>query len=106
MNEQLPVWLLDIDGVVNALARGPVHDSWPPESWVQCVIRADMPRNGPMVLPIFAAQPVLDFITRAHHSGRVEVRWHSTWRTAAVTELAPALGLPTTIPISRPMASV
>lgn len=94
-----PVWLLDIDGVINALARGPVHGSWPPDAWVQRVIRADMPGHGPMVLPIYAARPVLDFIGYVFGSGSAEVRWHSTWRTAAVTELAPVLGLPP-IPIS------
>lgn len=93
------MWLLDIDGVVNALARGPVRGSWPAKAWVQTVIRADMPGHGPMVLPILAARPVLDFVTHVHRSGAVELRWHSTWRAAAMTELAPALGLPA-IPIS------
>ena len=45
-------------------------------------------------LPIIAAQPVLDFLTLVHSTGAAEVRWHSTWRTSAVSELAPALGLP------------
>ncbi len=94
-----PVWLLDIDGVVNALARGPVAGSWPPERWVQQVISADIPGSGRMVLPIFAARPVLDFVTRAVRTGAAEVIWHSTWREAAVSDLAPVLGLPP-IPVS------
>lgn len=94
-----PVWLLDIDGVVNVLARGVPSDTWPRDAWVQRVVRADVPDRGPMTLPVLAARPVLEFITRIHESGAAEIRWHSTWRTAAVTTLAPALGLPS-IPIS------
>lgn len=88
-----PVWLLDIDGVINALSRGPVQDSWPSEQWVQRVVDAEIPGSGRMVLPIFAAQPVLDFVTRVVASGAAEVVWHSTWREAAATALAPALGI-------------
>ena len=95
----VPVWLLDIDGVVNALARGPVRGSWAPNDWVQTVIHAEVPGHGLMALPILAARPVLDFVTDVVRSGAAEVRWHSTWRGAAVTDFAPALGLPP-IPIS------
>lgn len=95
----VPVWLLDIDGVINALARGRVRGSWPRSAWLRTVASAEIPGRGPMVLPILAARPVLDFVTQVHRSGAAEVRWHSTWREAAVTELAPALGLPP-IPIS------
>jgi hypothetical protein len=94
-----PVWLLDIDGVVNALARGPVPDSFPPDDWRQYVVEADIPGMGRMLLPILVAQPVVEFIREVYESGRAEVRWHSTWRTAAMTDLAPTLGLPG-IPIS------
>jgi HAD domain in Swiss Army Knife RNA repair proteins len=94
-----PVWLLDVDGVVNALARGPVEGSWPADMWLRRVVSADIPNTGRMVLPILAAQPVLDFVTRVVTAGAADVVWHSTWRAAAVTDLAPVLGLPA-IPIS------
>jgi hypothetical protein len=94
-----PVWLLDIDGVVNALSRGPVAGSWPSDQWVQRAVAADIPGSGRMVLPIFVAQPVLDFIARVIRTGAAEVIWHSTWREAAVSDLAPVLGLPA-MPIS------
>jgi hypothetical protein len=93
-----PVWLLDIDGVVNALAMSR-PDAWPADAWVQRVVRAEVPNQGLVTLPVMAARPVLAFLTRVHESGRAEIRWHSTWRAAAVTALAPALGLPP-IPIS------
>src|SRR5690348_1664445 len=95
-----PLWLLDIDGVVNALARGPLPRIWPEHEWVQRLVITDIPDRGVMTLPILAARPVLDFIADVHASGRAEIRWHSTWRTAAISSFAPALGLPTSIPMS------
>jgi hypothetical protein len=94
-----PVWLLDIDGVINALATSPVAGPWTAEDWVQQVVRAEIPGGGPMVLPILAAEPVLAFIRDVVRRRTAEVVWHSTWRTAAVTDLAPVLGLPA-IPVS------
>jgi len=93
-----PVWLLDIDGVVNALAMSR-PDVWPADAWVQRVVCAEVPSQGLVNLPIMAARPVLEFIAAVHEERRAEIRWHSTWRAAAVTGLAPALGLPP-IPIS------
>jgi hypothetical protein len=95
-----PLWLLDIDGVVNALMRGPLPDVWPEQEWVQRLVITEIPDRGAMTLPILAARPVLDFVAEVHLSGRAEVRWHSTWRAAAITAFAPTLGLPTSIPIS------
>lgn len=95
-----PLWLLDIDGVVNALARGPLPTAWPEHEWLHRLIITEIPGRGVMTLPILAARPVLAFIADVHHSGRAEIRWHSTWRAAAITAFAPALGLPMTIPIS------
>jgi hypothetical protein len=94
-----PVWLLDIDGVVNALAPGPLPRAWPEDEWVQRVVHANVPGRGPMVLPILAARPVLTFVGDVVRSGSADVVWHSTWRASAVTDLAPMLGLPP-IPIS------
>jgi hypothetical protein len=94
-----PVWLLDIDGVVNALSRAPVRGSFPCDRWIEIMVHTEMPGIGPASFPIRAARPVLDFVARVHASGAVEIRWHSTWREAAITDLAPALGLPD-LPIS------
>jgi hypothetical protein len=89
-----PVWLLDVDGVVNALSRTPVPGSWPAAAWVQHAVAAEVPGTGRMVFPILAAQPVLDFVAGVVRSGAADVIWHSTWRESAVTDLGPALGLP------------
>jgi hypothetical protein len=94
-----PVWLLDIDGVVNALSRKPVSGSFPADQWVQRLVHTELPGLGPAAFPILAARPVLNFVAAVQATGRVDIRWHSTWREAAVTDLAPSLGLPE-LPIS------
>jgi len=43
---------------------------------------------------MWAAQPVLDFLTGIHTAGAAEVRWHTTWQRQAAEVLAPLLGLP------------
>ncbi len=79
-----PIWLLDLDGVVNAHAtRGDRH-VWPAEAW-----RHDTVREWPMLV----AQPVVDFIRSAHDAGRAEVRWHTTWQHHAY-EFAERFELP------------
>lgn len=95
-----PLWLLDIDGVVNALSYKPVTTLWPKAQWLQRTITTEVEGRGILTLPILSARAVLDFVTRVHESGLAEVRWHSTWRESAVTAFAPAMGLPTSIPIS------
>jgi hypothetical protein len=92
-DSDVPVWLLDIDGVLNVLAPGLPSAPWPADAWERRVVRAPVPDRGELELPILTARPVLEFVTRVHEAG-AEIRWHSTWGDAAVTRLAPALGLP------------
>lgn len=87
--EEVPVWLLDVDGVLNAVTRYPDCEVWPRESWV----RTEAEASG-RVWPLWVATPVLEFLTEMHESGKVEVRWHTTWREDAARSLAPTLGLP------------
>ena len=80
-----PVWLLDVDGVLNAVAKKPDPNVWPVSEWTRGKVAG---------CAVLAARPVTDFITMLHELGVVEVRWHTTWRpeeTAVLTEL---LGLP------------
>lgn len=83
-----PVWLLDVDGVLNAISKEPDGAVWPKNKWVTATAR-----SGNANWPILAAQPVLDFIARTHTSGRAEVRWHTTWQHDALA-LGKLLGLP------------
>jgi hypothetical protein len=86
-----PVWLLDVDGVVNAVTaprRKPPLHVWPDGQWVDTKVWGNRQRWR-----IVAAQPVLDFIRSVHELGRAEVRWHTTWQDSA-NQLGEALGLP------------
>lgn len=74
-----PVWLLDVDGVVNAASKKPDRNVWPADQWVHG--RAD---DGRREWPILFARPVADFIRRVHEEGRAEIRWHTTWQEMAV----------------------
>lgn len=80
----IPVWLLDIDGVVNACTRNPDPTVWPVDRWKRERVHGFW---------ILAAQPVLDFIIRAHGDGRAEIRWHTTWQKDAAL-IEEAFGLP------------
>ncbi|MFK3983878.1 hypothetical protein ACI2K4_26290 [Micromonospora sp. NPDC050397] len=87
--DRSPVWLLDVDGVVNAISRRPDRSVWPRDRWV-----SGTAVSAGIEWPILAAQPVLDFIREVHERGRAEVRWHTTWQHDAL-HLAELLGLPT-----------
>lgn len=81
-----PVWLLDIDGVVNADPGQ--HQVWPEGSWVQTTATGSS-RDWPIV----AATPVIEFIRRVHEEKWAEIIWLSTWRTHS-NNVSKALGLP------------
>lgn len=91
----LPVWLLDVDGVLNAVVssgkKPPKSAGWPADSW-----RDFHARHRDKWYRIVAAEPVLDVVRRAHTEKLAEVRWLTTWEDddAVLTEIAPKLGLP------------
>lgn len=60
--DERPLWLLDIDGVINALGTRIPTDTWPRDAWVQRLVPVDLPGHGRTTLPILAARPVLDFV--------------------------------------------
>src|SRR5688572_23225327 len=82
-----PVWLLDIDGVVNAISKKPPIFVWPKDQWV---ITEVTNREG--TWPILAAKPVINFINAVADSKRAEIRWHTTWQEEAL-DFGDALGL-------------
>lgn len=82
-----PIWLLDVDGVLNAATATPDESAWP--VW----------RTGEAIAaggewPITWAEPVADAITRIHGTGLVDILWLTTWEDAANESLGPLLGLP------------
>ncbi len=85
----VPVWLLDIDGVINAITPDPDPRVWPNGQWVRASARS----AHDLEWPLLAARPVLEFLCRIHHEGRAEIRWHTTWQWHAVN-VGAALDLP------------
>lgn len=84
-----PIWLLDIDGVVNALELAPARAAWPEAEFVETAARS----AHNIEWPLLAAIPVLDFLRRVHAEGTAEIVWHSAWQEFSVN-VAGALGLP------------
>lgn len=81
-----PVWLLDIDGVLNAIARKGDPSVWP-------VWKSGWAAAGGQNWPILWSPAVVDFVREVVESGSAEVRWHTTWQHEAV-EVERLLGLP------------
>jgi hypothetical protein len=81
---KVPVWLLDIDGVLNAATRKPDRNVWPRDQWRPLRVHI-----RDVSLPVLVAEPVLEFIRRVHDEQRAEIRWHTTWQhDAAALEAA------------------
>lgn len=86
-----PVWLLDFDGVINAISNKPPRHVWDKEEW-----RTGVASDGAgHEWKILAANPVLNFIRTTHETGLAEIRWLTTWQDKGNTTLAPLLDLPT-----------
>lgn len=81
-----PVWLLDVDGVLNAVSRlsEAMLAAWPGPCW-----RFERV-NG---FEIAWSTGVVDFINEVSRQGLAEVLWHTTWGVDAAKLIAPALGL-------------
>lgn len=81
------LWLLDVDGVLNAAADPPSPLVWP--DWSRVTARA----QG-VDWPIWFSPSVTRFIRQVHDGGVAEVRWLTTWENDANAELAQRLDLP------------
>jgi hypothetical protein len=79
-----PVWLLDIDGVINATSSKIQTHIWPESEWTRQHV------DG---FQITAARRVLDFIRAVHAEGLADIRWHTTWQDRAL-DVGAAFGLP------------
>lgn len=71
-----PVWLLDVDGVINAIATKGDPGIW--SEWRTATI---INRMGKW--PMRWSPEVTAFIRKTHESGRAEVRWLTTWQEDA-----------------------
>lgn len=92
-----PIWLLDIDGVINADPyKVPAH-VWPEDQWIQ-----RLAAGATKDWLITAAQPVLDFICRVHEEKLAEIVWLTTWQNHA-NNVSDALFLPHFRVLENPM---
>lgn len=82
-----PVWLLDVDGVINAVTAAPDETVWPRwrRGWATALSSS---------WPITWAPDVVERITRLRSRGVVDVRWLTTWEESANASLGPLVGLP------------
>lgn len=81
-----PVWLLDVDGVLNAISRKGDQRVWP--DW-----ETGVAHGGGADWPILWSPAVALFVREVAMSGAAEVRWHTTWQHEAVA-IERLLGLP------------
>lgn len=92
-----PVWLLDFDGVVNAISKRGAKSVW--DRWASTRIPHPTPDPGMdgATLPLLWSPYVVDTIAYAVSRG-VDVRWLTTWREWT-TLLPDAIGgLPAGLP--------
>ncbi len=82
-----PLWLLDVDGVLNAATSSPDRSVW--DDWQ----RGEAVAAG-RVWPIWFSPTVCRRIGHLHEEGSVDVRWLTTWEDDANAGLRELLGLP------------
>jgi hypothetical protein len=84
-----PVWLLDIDGVLNAMSEAPN-----PQSLRMGTAKQKYLKTNSGTFRLRVNNYLVDFINRMHESELVEIRWCTTWSDEAVSVFAPAFGFP------------
>lgn len=92
----IPVVLLDVDGVLNA--HGPYQLDYPRRKrrfnphW-DCQMSAGVASSDGRDWTIWWAQPAVDRLRKLHEAGLTEIRWCSTWNSDA-GQIEDLLGLP------------
>jgi len=85
------VWFLDVDGVLNDL-RHPLSLIDTPEAPFQTI--QAKPEGSPHSYQIQFSPSILKRIVDLHTSGKVEVRWLTTWQSSANSALREVFGFP------------
>ncbi|MCU1676595.1 MAG: hypothetical protein JWM93_1353, partial [Frankiales bacterium] len=92
--QHMPLWLLDVDGVVNAVTRVPDPSVW--HDWQRGSAVADG-----IEWPIVFSRTVARTVRRLHEERLAEVRWLTTWGEAANESLRHLLELPQLAVVAR-----
>lgn len=87
----IPIWFLDIDGVINSVGMPEAGDGVDPSLYSTI----EVPTSEDVSWPITYSSKVVDFINEMSRSGLVEVHWLTTWQQDAHRFLGPAIGLDT-----------
>lgn len=82
-----PIWLLDVDGVLNAVTLDVDRSAWP--DWTTGTAQT----SGRSYRITFSPD-VMAGIRDLHDRGLVEIRWLTTWSRDANADLRRLLGLP------------
>lgn len=77
MTDKRPVWLLDFDGVLNAIASRGMKSGW--DTWKQARIPSPLPDEPDVTYPILWAPEAVSVVADAVNAG-VRVVWLTTWR--------------------------
>ncbi len=93
-----PIWLLDVDGVLNAVTLEPDRTAWP--EWRTGTAQADG-----RTYPITFSPDVMAGIRAVHRRGLAEIRWLTTWSGDANRGLRRLLDLPEFPVVGRPGGS-
>lgn len=102
-NTDPPVWLLDVDGVINAW--GPYAASFKKNArWFNPYWGGEKMHKGEAMCQgkewtVRWSPSLIRRINEAHDTGQVEIRWCSTWNSDTA-DLARMLGLPPDLPIA------
>ncbi len=99
----LPLWLLDIDGVLNAFDHPMMHSWFNRARFNKSSLSADafqdleqfsVKTSGGSEFQFISSLELMADLVRLHDSGFVEIAWLTTWQHDAVSEVAPLFGLP------------
>lgn len=82
-----PIWLLDVDGVLNAVATTPDANIWPDFERIDAF-------GGNREWRIWFSPTVIAFINGLVKTETVDVMWLTTWGNQANEDLREQLGLP------------
>lgn len=90
-NDKRPLWLLDFDGVLNAISKRGMNTGW--HTWNTASVKSPLPGEDNVHYPLLWASETVQAVADAHDAG-VRVVWLTTWREH--TALLPPLmnGLP------------
>lgn len=84
-----PIWLLDIDGVLNAMVD---RDTLAHPHWTD-LLKKPVPTSFGVEYDLVISGTVIDFIN-THAAYGVDIRWATTWQHDANKFVAPTFGLP------------